>query len=140
MGLAQTDGFGAHDLVRHGVFEHTVLVNAGLVSEGIGTHDGLVGLHHDPGDQADQATAGMDVFGIDARLKTQVIVAGVQCHHHFLHGGIAGPLTDAVDGDFDLTGAGLNCRQGVGRGQTQVVMAVNAENGRSILGVCLLIY
>lgn len=37
-------GFGADDLVRGLVLEHAVLVDSGLVQEGIGADDGLVGL------------------------------------------------------------------------------------------------
>ena len=50
-------------------------------------------------------------------------------HDHFFKGGVPGPFTDAVDGYFRLPGPGIDGRQGVGRGQTQVIMAVYAQNG-----------
>ena len=37
------DGLGRHDLIGERVGHHTVLVDAGLVREGVGPDDGLVG-------------------------------------------------------------------------------------------------
>ena len=44
------DILSAHDLVGLTTLEDTVLVDTGLVCEGIGTHDGLVGLYREAGD------------------------------------------------------------------------------------------
>ena len=43
-----------HDLVGAGVLQHAVLMDAGLVGEGVGADDGLVGLHGEPGDRGNQ--------------------------------------------------------------------------------------
>ena len=43
VGGAGADAFGGHDLVGERVGEHAVLVDAGLVGEGVGADDGLVG-------------------------------------------------------------------------------------------------
>ena len=48
-------------------------------------------------------------------------------HDDFFQGGVAGPLPDAVDAAFHLTGAGFDGGQTVGHGQAQVVVAVDAE-------------
>ena len=59
---------GAHDLVGLAVLEHAVLVDAGLVREGVGADDGLVGLHRIAGDGGDQLARGHDLRGVDARV------------------------------------------------------------------------
>ena len=43
-----------------------------------------------------QTAAGMDVFGPDAGVESHVVVARVQSHHDFFHGGVAGPFPYAV--------------------------------------------
>jgi hypothetical protein len=132
---AQADGFGLHDFIGHGVFQHAVLVNAGFVGKGIGAHDGFVGLHHDAGDHADQAAGGIDVLGVDAGFERHEILAGVQGHDHLFHGGIAGPFADAVDGHFGLPGAGLMAAW-CWPWPAQVVVAVDAENGLDACWAC----
>jgi len=48
-GLADSHGFRLHDLVSDLFFEHSVLVDARLMGEGVGPYDGLVGRHLNPG-------------------------------------------------------------------------------------------
>ena len=43
--LRHADFLGPHDLVGPAILQHAVLVNAGLVREGVAADDGLVGLH-----------------------------------------------------------------------------------------------
>src|SRR5277367_5616937 len=43
LGVARANGFGSHDLVSEGIGHHAVLVDARLVSESVGSDDGLVG-------------------------------------------------------------------------------------------------
>ncbi len=43
VGRWHADGLGRHDLVGERVGHHAVLVDAGLVGEGVGSDDGLVG-------------------------------------------------------------------------------------------------
>ena len=42
--------------------------------------------------------------------------------------GVAGALAEAVDGDLDLPGAGLDAGQRVGRGEAEIVVAVGADD------------
>ena len=42
--VVDADGAGVNDLIRQLVLEHAVLVDAGLVREGVGAHDRLVRL------------------------------------------------------------------------------------------------
>ena len=43
LGVARANGFGSHDLVNEGIGHHAALVDARLVSESVGSDDGLVG-------------------------------------------------------------------------------------------------
>ena len=45
VGLRQADVLGVHDLVGAALLEHAVLVDAGLVGEGVPADDRLVALH-----------------------------------------------------------------------------------------------
>ena len=56
-------------------------------------------------------------------------MAGLDRHHDLFERGVAGALADAVDGAFDLAGAGLHGGERVGDGQTQIVMAMDADDG-----------
>ena len=48
-------------------------------------------------------------------------------HDDLLERGVAGALAEAVDRDLDLARAGLDRGERVGRGQPQVVVAVDAD-------------
>ena len=53
--------------------------------------------------------------------------SGAERHHDLLERRVAGTLAEAVDRDLDLAGAGLHGGERVGRRQTQVVVAVDAD-------------
>src|SRR5450432_4678223 len=50
-------------------------------------------------------------------------------HYHFFQSSIAGPFTQTIHGTFYLTGTGNNSGNGIGRGQTEIVMAMTGYNG-----------
>ena len=127
-GLGCADHFGAHNFVGLLVLEHAVLVDAGFVGEGIGADNGFVGLDGDAGVIADQFTDAGQLGGIDACRQVVEGAAGMQRHDHFFQGGVAGALADAVDGDFLPGAPGMDASQGVGGGQTQVVVAVHRDD------------
>ena len=56
--LRQADVLGVHDLVGGALLEHAVLVDAGLVGEGVLADDGLVALHLHAGDVRHQPAGG----------------------------------------------------------------------------------
>jgi len=95
------------------------------VGKGIAADDGFVGLDNHAGVVADHAAGTDDLGGVDACMEVVVVAAGVQAHDHFFQAGVAGPLADAVNGDFRLAGAGADAGQRVGGRQTQIVVAVN---------------
>ena len=125
LGDAHIGGF--HDLVGLGIGDDAVLMDAGLMGEGVGTHDGLGGRDGHAGDVAEELAGAVDLPGIDAGLRVVEVPAGINCHGQLFQAGVARPLADAVDGALDLGGAGLHAGQGVGDGHAQVVVAVNGD-------------
>ncbi len=107
-----------------------VLVDPALVGEGVGAHDRLVGLDREAGQVAHQAAGRRDLLGLDAaRELGELRGARPEGHHDLLQRRVAGALAEAVDGDLHLARAGLHGGQGVGRGQAQVVVAVDGDGG-----------
>ena len=123
------DGGGVDDLVGRALGQHAVLVDAGLVGEGVAAHDGLVVLHRVAGEAADQPAGAGQLLGAHAGLDARELVGpDLDGHDHLLQGGVAGPLAQAVHAHLDLAGAGLHAGQRVGRGQAQVVVAVDRRD------------
>ena len=54
---------------------------------------------------------------------------GLDGHDDFLQRRVASPLANAVDRAFHLPGAVADGRQRIGDGQSQVVMAMDADDG-----------
>ena len=130
LAAGQADRLRRHDLVRERVLDDAVLVDARLVGEGVAADDGLVGLDREAGQVGDQPRRGRDVLGLDARAEVgELRRPGPEGHDDLLERRVAGALTQAVDRDLDLAGAGLDRGQRVGRGQPQVVVAVDADRG-----------
>ncbi len=49
-------------------------------------------------------------------------------HHHFFEGSVAGSFTQSINGTLDLAGAVDNACNGVGSGQTQVIVAMAGDH------------
>src|SRR3972149_6698664 len=96
-----------------------MLVDARLVAEGVGADDGFVGLDGDPCQAGHQAAGAGYLGAVDIYGQVEEVAPGPEGHDNLLEGGVAGPLTDAVDGALHLPGAGPDSRQGVGYGQAQ---------------------
>lgn len=127
--LAETNRLRQHDLVRGLVLQHTVLVDTRLVGEGVGADNGLVGLDGHARVVAHHAAAARNLRRVNARVHGEVLRASLERHHQLLQGRVTGTLTDTVDRDLHLTSSALHSGQSVGRGQTQVVVAVRGEDG-----------
>ena len=95
---------GAHDFVGFTMLEHAVLVDAGLMSKGIGADNRLIGLHREAGNTGHKLGAGHDFTGIDVHMTGKHVLAGRDRHDHFFQCRIAGSLTETVDGALHLTG------------------------------------
>ncbi len=81
-GLACADRLGTHDFVGSGVLQHAVLVDAGLVREGVGADDGLLGGTTMPVRTLTKRLVRTSWGGVDARLQAEQRLAGLQRHHH----------------------------------------------------------
>ena len=127
--MGQSDRLGSHDLIRCPVREHSVLVNTGLVREGIVAHNRLVRLTAHAGCLGHLARGLPDPGGINPGGHVVVFLAGVQIHHDFLERGVAGALPESVNGTFNLVGTGQGRSQAVGDSEPQVIMAMYGEYG-----------
>src|SRR5438876_1009061 len=92
----EPDRLGLHDLVIEAVLQDPVLVDAGLVREGVVADDRLVDRDRDAGDLREEATGRVDLLGDDAGVDAEPLAPGVNRHHDLLHGGVPGALADAV--------------------------------------------
>lgn len=113
------------DLVGVTLLQHAVLVDARGMGEGVGAHDGLVGLHVHAGDGADQAARLDELAGVDVGVRIELLAVHAHGHDHFLHGRVACALAEAVDGALDLCGPVAHAGQRQRRGHAQVVVAVH---------------
>ena len=121
-------GLGSHDFVGERMFQHAVLMDPCFVSEGILSHHCLVGLNKGPGEVGYQPAGTVNLLGDDIGMVGEQILACSQCHDDLFKRGIAGTLTDSVDGTFNLSASVFDAHQRVGYGQSQVVVAVAAES------------
>ena len=68
------------------------------------------------------------MLGLDAGVHVEQVLAGLDRHDDLFQRGVAGTLAEAVDSAFHLARTGHHRGQGVGHGQTEVVMAVHGEH------------
>ena len=128
MAVINSDILGIHYLVCGGVLEHAVLVYARGVGESVPPDYRLVGLHGHVHKAGDHPADGKDAGGVDACLERNVGMAA-QYHSYLLEGRIAGPFSYPVYRHFALAGARKQAGDRVGRGHTEVVMAVCGDDG-----------
>ena len=126
-GLGEPHRLGGHYLVGVGALEHPVLVDAGLVGEGVAPDDRLVGLDGEARYRRDQARGPRYRARAHARAKAVVVGARAQGHHDLLEGAVARPLADAVDRALDLARARRDGGQRVGDREAEVVVAVHRD-------------
>ena len=102
-----------HDLVRQGVREHPVLVNAGLMGKGVGPDNGLIRLDRNARDGGEQLRGLVDLLGVHPRLHIQEVAPGPDGHHDLFERGVSRSLPDAVDGALHLSHPLPNPLQGI---------------------------
>ena len=127
MAARQADVLGTQDLVGRVVLEHAVLVDAGLVREGVLTHHRLVARDRHAGDAGNEPRGGVEAAGVDGGADVEERGARLQRHHHFLQRTVAGALADPVDGALDLPCARDHRGEAVGDRHAEVVVAVDRE-------------
>ena len=113
-------------------------MDAGFVAEGVLPDDGLVGLHHDARQRADQPRDRGDLRRVHPCLGPVEVLADLQAHDDLFERGVARALADAVDRAFDLIGAVCDRGERVGNRQPQVVVAVHAHARLGDVGHALL--
>ena len=127
--FGNADRLRVDDFVGGLFLQVAVLMDAGLMRECVFPDDGFVGLRAEA-DEARQRLAGrIQMFSVNAGLKGIVIVTGLHHHDHFFERAVPGPLTNAVDGAFNLPRSSLHRSQGVRYGQTQIIVTVDADDG-----------
>ena len=122
-------GLRGHDFVRLAVLQHAVLVDAGLMGEGVGSDDSLVVRNGLADSHGEQAAGRIELRADDIAFEAVVVLAHGQVHGHFLERRVAGAFAYAAQGDFGLTGAHAQGGKGVGHAQSEIVMTVNGEDG-----------
>jgi hypothetical protein len=102
---------GRHDLVGERIGHHAVLVDAGLVGEGVGSDYCFVGCCAEADALGEELAGWVELLHLDVVGVRELIAANHQRSGDFLEGGVTGALTDAVDGALDLTGSALDASQ-----------------------------
>ena len=74
------------------------------------------------------------LFAHDPRVDGKDVLPGPQDHDDLFEGRVARPLTDAVDRAFHLARPVLDCGNGIGHGKTQIIVAVDADDGPGDIG------
>ena len=101
-------------------------MDAGLVLEGVGPHNSLVGLDGHARVLLDHVGRRRDVDGVDARPQVRTATGRAllskmrrsfesESHDDLLEGRVAGPFADAVDRALDLARAVRRARDRIGR-------------------------
>src|SRR4030042_1806597 len=103
-------------------------MDARRMAEGVGANNGFIRLHRHACQLADQSACLMDLSRIYIGGVIEQVFSRAQRHHNLFHGGIAGALSDAVDGALNLTHAAVENSQTVGYSQTEGVVAVHADH------------
>src|SRR5580658_10810834 len=99
-------------------------MDAGFVSEGVASGDGLVRLHRHAGDFAEQLASWEKMFRGDGRVVRIAVVTNPHGHDDFFERGVAGALANAVDGALYLAGSGGEGSHGIGYGHAEIIVAV----------------
>ena len=128
VGFAQSYIFGTHNLKGLGIFQHSVLVNAALMSKGIFTDDGFVKLHRKAGHRGHAAANGHYFCAVDLCAVGHDVVAHFHSHHDLFQCRVASALPQAIDCALNLTCAGIDGGQGIGGGHAKIIVAMRGEN------------
>src|SRR5262245_25882825 len=89
---------------------------------------GFVRLHSEAHDLREHLAGWIKFLSVDAGFKRHPICTHAQGHHNLFQRSVAGALADAVDGAFDLTGPGIDCRETVSHGHSKIVVTMNADD------------
>src|ERR1700760_277672 len=124
MAPRQTYVLGTQNLVRGVMLQHAVLVNAGLVGEGILADDRLVPRYRHARDAGDETRSRVQAARLNSGRDVEEGLAGLQRHDDFLERAVARALTDSVDGALDLARTGNDRGQAVRHRHAEIVVTV----------------
>ena len=74
------------------------------------------------------------MLGVDAGFVRQAVLPGTNSHDNFFHGSVSCPFAYAVYGALHLPGPFPDCREHVGRGKSQIIVTVDAQDGLVDIG------
>src|SRR5262245_36275196 len=94
------------------------------MSESLTPDNRLVRLHGNLRNLGQQLACRVKLFALNGSLIRIAIGADSHGHDDFFKRGISGPLTDAIDRAFDLTGASRNRSKCIRHRQSEIIMAV----------------
>ena len=101
-----------------------------LMRKRVRANDRLVRLHRESGQVRHESAGRGQLLCLHLNVvRLELPWSGAQCHHDLFERGVAGALAESVDGHLYLARTGLHCRQRIGGGKTQVVVAVDADRG-----------
>src|SRR5690348_16147331 len=104
-------------------------MNARFMRERILTENRLIRLRSE-GDKLRERLARVEeLFRIDFRLEGKPVMARLHRHHDFLESRVPCSLSDAVDRTLDLACTCLYSRQRICHRETEIIVAVNADDG-----------
>ena len=128
LGAGRAHVGGVDDLIGVTGLEDAVLVDARGVREGVGAHDGLVGLDAHARDAGDEVARAGELLGHDVGVGVELLAVHLDGHDDLFERGVAGALAQAVDGALNLAGAVLDALEGKGRGHAEVVVRVHGDD------------
>ena len=98
------------------------------MGEGVAAHDRLVQLNRDSGVVSDHGARLRQLAGNDSCLESQLGLTGAKDHDDLFQRGVAGALAYPVDRAFHSARSVAKRRDAVGGGQSQIVVAVDADH------------
>src|SRR6204780_5216661 len=120
--------FRNDNFVGQRIFQDAVLVNSGFMGEGISTDDRFIRRDANASDRAEHPAGGINFLERDIGGGGVMSLPHVQRHDNFFQRRISGALADAVDGAFDLAGAGGYRGQRIGDREAKIVVAMRAQH------------
>ena len=103
--VVDTHILGVHDLIGVDILQHTILMDAAGMSEGITTYNSLIRLYRHIHQRRHHPARGIDLRGVDIRLDADGLMT-FQDHGDLLERGVTSPFADTVDGHLHLSGSG----------------------------------
>ncbi len=126
----QADSFRPHNLVCLALLQKSIHMDAGAMRKSVVADNRLICRHRHSQHISHHSAGSIELAGIDTRLYlVEEIPAGMNRHNHLFHRGVTSPFTNTVNRSLDLSGSIFDAGEGIGHGQAEVIVAVNADCG-----------